>query len=75
MSKQQYFQCGKGLKNYHEESEHCLANVETVPPVVIGDVTVTLANGVHPPCQSLGKRVKTTNSVYSFSDVIIPVIW
>lgn len=41
---------------YLQQAEHGVPYVEAVPPVVVGDVTVSLANGVHPSCQNLHDR-------------------
>lgn len=38
---------------YLEQTEHGVAYVEAMPPVVVGDITVTLPHCVHPPCQRL----------------------
>lgn len=39
---------------YLQQAEHGVAHVEAVPPVVVGDVAVTLPHCVHPPGQRLG---------------------
>lgn len=46
-------------QTYEQQSEHGLSDIEAVPPVVIGDVTVSPADGVHPTCQDLHRRSKT----------------
>lgn len=46
-------------QTYEQQSEHGLSDIEAVPPVVIGDVTVSPADGVHPTCQDLHHRSKT----------------
>lgn len=38
---------------YLQQAEHSVAYVETVPPVVVGNGTITLPHGVHPPGQRL----------------------
>lgn len=38
---------------YHQQGEHGLPHVEAVPPVVVGDSPVALAQGVHEAHQSL----------------------
>lgn len=38
---------------YHQQGEHGLPHVEAVPPVVVGDPAVALAQGVHEPHQRL----------------------
>lgn len=43
-------------QTYEQEGEHGLSNIEAMSPVVVGDVTVSLANGVHPSCQGLHNR-------------------
>ncbi len=42
--------------HYLQQAEHSVAYVEAVPPVVVGDGTVTLPHCVHPSGQRLGKR-------------------
>lgn len=51
---------------YLEQTEHGVAYVEAMPPVVVGDITVTLPHCVHPPCQRLTVVEKTQkeNDVY-----------
>lgn len=39
--------------SYHEECEHGLAHVEAVPPVMVGDPSVTFTDRVHKPHQGL----------------------
>ena len=41
---------------YLEQAEHGVAHVEAVPPVVVGDGTVTLPHCVHPPRQRLREK-------------------
>lgn len=41
--------CGR----YLQQTEHGVAYVEAMPPVVVGDGTVTLPHGVHPSGQRL----------------------
>lgn len=38
---------------YKQQREHGLSNIEAMSPVVVGDVTVSLADCIHPPCQGL----------------------
>ena len=40
---------------YLEQAEHGVADVEAMPPVMVGDGTVTLPHCVHP----LGQRLST----------------
>ena len=42
------------MGSYLQQAEHGVAHVEAVPPVVVGDVTVALPDGVHP----LGQRLR-----------------
>lgn len=37
----------------HQQREHCLANVEAVSPVVVGDPPVPFTDRVHEPHQDL----------------------
>lgn len=54
-------------QSHKQQGEHGLSNVEAVPPVVVGDVTVSLANGVHPSCQGLRhRRGKKRNRALAF---------
>lgn len=41
-------------RSHLKQAEHSVAYVETVPPVVVGNGTVTLPHGVHP----LGQRLR-----------------
>lgn len=40
-------------RHYLQQAEHSVADIEAMPPVVVGDGTVTLPHCVHPPGQSL----------------------
>lgn len=46
-------------QTHQQQSEHGLSDVEAVPPVVIGDVTVSFPNCVHPSCQDLHDEKRT----------------
>lgn len=43
-----------GLKNTHlQKTEHGLAHIKPMPPVMVGDISVALSYGVHPSGQDL----------------------
>lgn len=56
--------CGGG---YLQQAEHGVAHVEAVPPVVVGDGTVTLPHCVHPSGQRLRGGRGTVMRMDSFS--------
>lgn len=48
---------------YKQQREHGLSNIEAVSPVVVGDVAVSLADCIHPPCQGL-HRILTGRKIF-----------
>lgn len=44
---------GARTRPYKQQRKHGLSHIEAVSPVVIGDVAVSLADRIHPSCQSL----------------------
>lgn len=49
---------------YHQQGEHGLAHVEAMPPVVVGDLPVALAQGIHEPHQGLWTHTRQWGSTH-----------
>ena len=52
--------CWVPVFSYHQQGEHGLPHVEAVPPVVVGDPAVALAQGIHEPHQGLRTHTQHT---------------
>lgn len=48
---------------YHQQREHGLSHIESVPPVVVGDRAVPFPHSVHPPRKNLLPKNNTVQTL------------